>query len=568
MRILALSLLLAALVAVSSAANDAAFEVVCLHDVVDSRSQLDPDSITSSDLIAFLEWLRYRQWTIISLDDVERASKGIAELPPHPILIIIDDGYLSAYTRVFPLLLAYKAPAVMALVGSWMDGTASSGRPQISWDQAREMQRSGLVEFSSHSYDLHHGIIGNPQGNELPAAAYRKYDPVLGYENDDTYRERVTADLEHSIEQMKRELGRAPRSLTWPYGRYTTIGQRVAIKVGFTYTFNLDPEPAFVGKPIGMGRHYLTSENLVEEQKRLFEVRLPVVQRLVHINPADIWSPDAAQTDERLGKAIERLRVLGATAVVIDAVEEDSQGRVIATWFPNSQGLPMRADVLLRISWQMHRRAGVVAYGSLPVKPTLEALGGDRSRTLALYRDFAVHDALEGMFFEHTPGLAALKTQATDNSGAAWDVRRRRDAVDTNSLSPLDAFTLLCFHTVEVVRRDLKLALANQLSDNNSPSAIADLSLVIVPDKPEEVRKLQKEMRTLGWFQPMFARRFGLWIESPAPPAPGNLSTITRRFEREGGAVIGWGTDDPIGNRPPAAQVAPSVSASTFPVRF
>jgi poly-beta-1,6-N-acetyl-D-glucosamine N-deacetylase len=561
--------LLAAFAAIpsSAAVNNVPFQVVALHNVVDSRSEVDPDSITASDLVSFLEWLRAHQWTFISLDDVERARKGISVLPQRAILITVDDGYLSAYTRIFPLLLAYKAPAVMALVGSWMDGTASSGRQQISWEQAREMQRSGLVEFASHSYNLHHSEVGNPQGNELPAAAYRKYDPAHGYESDTAYRQRIAADLTHSVEQMKRELGRPPRSLAWPYGRYTAEGEEVAHELGFTSTFTLDPEPAFLDTPVRMGRYYLSTDSLLEAQRLLFQTALPPVQRLVHVNPEDIWSANAGKADERLGKAIERLRELGATAVVIDGVEEDSQGKVIATWFPNSQ-LPVRADLFLRISWQMHRRAGVAVYGSLPVKQTLEALNGNYSRTIALFRDFGIYGALDGMFFENTPGLAAVKTQATDSSGAAWEVRRRRDAVDTQSLPPLDSFTLLCFHTVEVVRRPLNLVLANQLADGSAPSAIADLSLLIVPDQPKEVAKLQKEMRTQGWFQPMFARRFGLWIESPAPPAPGNLSTITRRFEREGGAVIGWGTDDPIGNKPPAAEVAPSVSASTFPVRF
>ena len=40
----------------------------------------------------------------------------------------------------------------------------------ISWDEAREMQASGLVEFASHSYDLHRGVRANPQGNVTSAA--------------------------------------------------------------------------------------------------------------------------------------------------------------------------------------------------------------------------------------------------------------------------------------------------------------------------------------------------------------------------------------------------------------
>ena len=40
----------------------------------------------------------------------------------------------------------------------------------MNWDQMREIQRSGLVEFVSHSDNLHYGILSNPQQNKQPAA--------------------------------------------------------------------------------------------------------------------------------------------------------------------------------------------------------------------------------------------------------------------------------------------------------------------------------------------------------------------------------------------------------------
>jgi len=570
MRRVLLLLWLLAMVAGSrswAAVRNASFEIVVVHDVVDTRSALDPDSISTTDLVSFLEWLRAHKWNFISLDDVERARKGESPLPQRAILITVDDGYLSEYTRIFPLLLAYKVPAVMALVGSWMDGKASSGRPEITWEQAREMQRSGLVEFASHSYDMHHGMIGNPQGNVFPPAAFRKYEPGVGYESEAAYRERIRADLTRSVEQMKKELGRAPRSLAWPYGRYTEEGEEVASEVGFAFTFILDPEPAFLDKPIGMGRYYLTTNNVVDARRRLFQTPLPAIQRLVHVNPADLWNADAGQADTRLGKAIERLRELGATAVVVDAVEEDSNGKITRAWFPNSQ-LPLGADWFLRVCQQMRARAEVAVYGRMPVQKTLEAMNGNADRVLALFREIGIHGAIDGIFLENTPGLAGIKTEPNDSGSAPWEVRRRRDAVDDSRLSPLDSLTLRCFHAVEAERSGLKLALANPIANNTGPSSIADISLVLAPDQPKEVARLQNVMRTLGWFQPMFARRFGLWIDSPTPPAPGNLSTITRRFEREGGAVIGWSADDPMGDKPPAARVAAAVSASTFPIRF
>ena len=55
----------------------------------------------------------------------------------------------------------------------------------VSWDEAREMQASGLVEFASHSYDLHRGVQANPQGNMTPSAITWRYDPATRrYETD------------------------------------------------------------------------------------------------------------------------------------------------------------------------------------------------------------------------------------------------------------------------------------------------------------------------------------------------------------------------------------------------
>ena len=64
------------------------------------------------------------------------------------------------------------------------------------------------------------------------------------------------------------------------------------------------------------------------------------------------------------------------------------------------------------------------------------------------------------------------------------------------------------------------------------------------------------------------ARRVGLWLEGDAPPADRDLIAVTRRLQRDGGTAIGWCPDDPVLDRPTAAIVAPTVSSSTFPVKF
>jgi biofilm PGA synthesis lipoprotein PgaB len=191
---------------------------------VDDRAALDADSITTSDLVAFFEYLVSNDWHALTLDEIERAGRGDAVLPDRSILITADDAYASDYTRLFPLLRAYRMHAVVAVEGEWIEaGTGPGGSKHITWDQARQMQESGLVEFASHGYALHTAITANPQGSQLPAFAYRAFDPGRGYEQEDEYRERITQDLRRSIALMTRELGRAPRALAWPYGRYTRL---------------------------------------------------------------------------------------------------------------------------------------------------------------------------------------------------------------------------------------------------------------------------------------------------------------------------------------------------------
>src|SRR6478672_287645 len=94
------------------------FAAIAFHDVVDFRGDLDDDAVTVDHLIGFLEWLRANDWTAVSIDDLEAARLGKKPLPKRAILITFDDGYRSLYTRVYPLLLAYRVPIVASLVGS------------------------------------------------------------------------------------------------------------------------------------------------------------------------------------------------------------------------------------------------------------------------------------------------------------------------------------------------------------------------------------------------------------------------------------------------------------------
>ncbi|MFZ1218386.1 MAG: poly-beta-1,6-N-acetyl-D-glucosamine N-deacetylase PgaB [Chthoniobacterales bacterium] len=568
-------LLLLVLLALAPARAAERFASVAFHEVVDHKGDLDDEAVTVDRLIGFFEWLRGNRWTAISLDDIEAARRGEKTLPERSILITFDDGYRSLYTRVFPLVLAYRIPIVAALVGSWMDAPQGSmvnyGQKQVprehflSWDEACEMAQSGLVEVASHSYDLHHGVLGNPQGNELPAGNTRVYTPGSGYETEAQFRSRIGNDLTRSRELLANRLGRPPRAIAWPYGRYNGIGLEEARKAGFEFSLSLLPEPASIKEPMAIARYLPTNDpslaTMVDNIQ--FNDPMPNARRLVAMNTAAFWTGSEAGMDERLGPAIERLRILGAHAVVLDAAIIGADGRIEATWFPNRQ-LPMRADILSRLSWQVQSRAGMITLMRLPSSAALATLGS-ASKVRELFDDLGAQVTTGGLFIDDAPELALV---AGAHSGAPWEVRAARNAIRPENLSASAALALSTFKVVEFYRPWLRLGLVGPDAPSTDPSALADVTLVSVAPNVRAVSALSDRLHQLGWLAPKVTRRVGLWFVGPEPPRERDLISATRLYQRRGGTAIGWAVDDPARNRPNAKAVQPTVSSATFPVQF
>jgi peptidoglycan/xylan/chitin deacetylase (PgdA/CDA1 family) len=547
----------------SSEKSEKRFVSIAFHDVVDDSHDLDTDAVTTDRLVSFFEWLKGNGWNAISLDDIVRARSGEKPLPPKPILITFDDGYRSFYTRVYPLILAYRIPVVSALVGSWMEASMEETvlynniqvprAKFISWDEAREMQKSGLVEFASHSDSMHLEVQGNPQGNRLPSATTRGFSLQEGYESSEVFNGRLKADLERSRKLLEKELGNSPRVLVWPFGRYTGNGQNMAKSLGFEFAMTLQPEPATITQPMQVSR-YLPTHNpsLSEVVSALrFEDPLPTAQRLVGVNPALFSSLDPKVADLRLGRAIERLRVLGATTIVIDAVILDRHGKIEATWFPNQQ-IPMRADLLSRLAWQMRSRAGVDVVIRLPHRAAMATLH-EKGRVESLFRDLAAHVPMDGLLIEGVP-FPLRKDRQT----SPFQNREARADLSFESLPPLSALAISLFRIVDFERPGLHLIYrVPPGTPFGERSLLADLTLFEAGETEIESKGMASNSRTIG-----------LWLEGSTPPDEGRLISITRAFQRRGGTVLCWSPDDPFEDLPRSHSVAPTVSAATFPVKF
>ena len=99
-------------------------------------------AVTPSNFVRQIDWLRNNGYYFISVDQYLAARKGQNTLPPKAILLTFDDGYQSVYQYAFPVLKMFKIPAVIALVGNWLeqketidfDGKKVPRSDILSWD--------------------------------------------------------------------------------------------------------------------------------------------------------------------------------------------------------------------------------------------------------------------------------------------------------------------------------------------------------------------------------------------------------------------------------------------------
>ena len=338
------------------------FVALCYHEVErETSTRLTRTAVRAGDLAAQFAWLQANGYRPVSLQQVLAAREGGPALPDKAVLLTFDDGKKDVYTRVFPLLKLFGFPAVVALVGRWLDvpdgGTVDyDGVPIprsefVSWHEVRAMQASGLIEIASHSYDLHHGVLANPQGNTQPAAITRIY-AAGAYEADSEYLARLRGDLARNNALILRHTGRAPRAMVWPYGRSNGAAQQLAGELGLVVGLTLEDGINSAATPL-----VAIKRNLIEQS--------PSLQTFAEALRS-AWSPDPARSvrlvpsawparDDGLSRALDRLQVLSPNIVFVDPRTTDG------ALFPTARRRAT-TDELSFIAWQIERRAGSPVY--------------------------------------------------------------------------------------------------------------------------------------------------------------------------------------------------------------
>jgi len=91
----------------------------------------------------------------ISIEEMYDYLQRDGTVPKKSVVITFDDGYLSNYEFAYPVLKKYNIKADMFINTDLVGADSQYGLEHFSWDQAREMEKSGLVTIYSHGYTHH-----------------------------------------------------------------------------------------------------------------------------------------------------------------------------------------------------------------------------------------------------------------------------------------------------------------------------------------------------------------------------------------------------------------------------
>ncbi|NVK21723.1 MAG: poly-beta-1,6-N-acetyl-D-glucosamine N-deacetylase PgaB [Kangiellaceae bacterium] len=356
------------------------FFAFCYHDVNShTLGDLDKDSgaVNVKHLAQHFQWLKDNGYTVVSLEQIIKAKQGQYKLPEKAVYLTFDDGYSSFYTHIYPLLKAFNYPATFALVTSWIESSKpieygvelKSNQDFLTWKQVIEMESSGLIEFASHSHDLHKGIVANPQNNKQPAATSLQYLQEKSlYESEKDYIARIKSDLETSFQLLKKHLKKPPRALVWPYGSYSEQAWNVAKSVGFSQSVILQEGKNYLHKSEHISRALIIDNPEVSGfSSYLLPSSYKFPKRVVHVDLDYVYDPNATQQEKNISQLIERIHQLKVSTVYLQAfADDDGDGNASALYFPN-RNLPMKADLFNRVSWQLKTRGNVEVYAWMPV---------------------------------------------------------------------------------------------------------------------------------------------------------------------------------------------------------
>ena len=211
--------------------------ILLYHQITNEKSNRNDYYLctTSKQFEKQISGLKNIGYTFITYDDLIKYYNNELALPEYVAIITFDDGYLNNYENAYPVAQKYNIPINIFVIDNCV---GSDG--YFSWDQAREMEKSDLVNIYSH------GKTHIPYGEES-AEIVKEY---ISYAHT-----HLESELGHTVTKV----------FAYPYGSCSEISISALAELGFVQ--NLLGERLNTSDTLdlnGLGRIYVKQNYNVE----------------------------------------------------------------------------------------------------------------------------------------------------------------------------------------------------------------------------------------------------------------------------------------------------------------
>lgn len=176
-------------------------------------NDVDENSLTLhvDQFDAQMKYLVDDGYTVISPDELLDAWEGNGTLPAKPVIITFDDGSVDNYKNVFPIMKKYNLKATFFVITDNVNLYPN----YMTWDQAREMQSSGLIDIESHT-------LSN-----------RSFLKIYS-------RDKLWDQIYGSKQAIEWYLKKPVKFIAFPEGKYTFEAEEICKEVGYRAGFAID----------------------------------------------------------------------------------------------------------------------------------------------------------------------------------------------------------------------------------------------------------------------------------------------------------------------------------------
>ncbi len=228
------SVLIHVLVASASCAESFRVPILLYHRL--GPTVADGMTITTTVFESHMKYLHDNGYTVIPLRQLIDHYRGKAPAPkPKSVVIVEDDAHKSVYSEMLPVIRKYRYPVTIFTYPS----AISNAKYAMTWDQLRELKKTGLFDIQSHTY-WHPNF--KKERKKLSATALDQL---------------VMTQLKKSKSRLQNEVGGTVDMLAWPFGIYDDYLIGKAAEAGYVATFTIDRRHAASSDPVMKLPRYL-----------------------------------------------------------------------------------------------------------------------------------------------------------------------------------------------------------------------------------------------------------------------------------------------------------------------